>query len=261
VNLPKLAIDAVHRVALGLDALIPNHIHPIPRWNKHEKKYDLDLSIGYVGKDYCRRALAVEPPLDVIYELVYVYDTDVFRPYPRSKDNPIESYDFEITQPFDRGQVVGGFGYIIHEQPEKNRLVIVTRDDFNRARDAAATKRVWDSDTRAMMYKTLVHRVTEKIPLDPRKVNAASYAYVQAQEAEQELARELDERANREPLDVGFKVDDEEPPAEVAEPANGDQAPEQPAQAAPAKGQAAQEELPLTGTDGPVKRGRRRPPY
>ena len=27
VNLPKMALDSVHRIALGLDALIPNHLH------------------------------------------------------------------------------------------------------------------------------------------------------------------------------------------------------------------------------------------
>ena len=43
IDMPKLAVDAVHRVRLGLDALIPNHIHPIPYWNSKNSKYDLNL--------------------------------------------------------------------------------------------------------------------------------------------------------------------------------------------------------------------------
>src|SRR5690625_2971825 len=66
VNMQKLALDAVHRVSLGLDALIPNHIHPIPYFNKRLTKYDLDLRIGYAGKLFARQELAVEKPVEVI---------------------------------------------------------------------------------------------------------------------------------------------------------------------------------------------------
>ena len=34
INMQKLALDAVHRVDLGLDALVENHIHPIPVWDR-----------------------------------------------------------------------------------------------------------------------------------------------------------------------------------------------------------------------------------
>jgi len=49
VNMDKLALDAVHRIELGLDALVPNHIHVIPYLNGKTGKYDIDLQIGYVG--------------------------------------------------------------------------------------------------------------------------------------------------------------------------------------------------------------------
>lgn len=202
VNFPKLAIDAVHRVNLGLDALIPNHISPIPYWNKRIGKYDIDLRIGYVGKDYCRRKLAVEEPVDVIYELVY--STDTFKPYLRSRTNEIESYDFEINKPFERGEVVGGFGYIKYEDPAKNRLVIVTKRDFEKAEAASGSQEFWgDKKWRIeMMFKTLVHRVADKIPLDPGKVNSRSYAYVEAQEAEGDYEQTVDAEANGRMINV-----------------------------------------------------------
>lgn len=101
INLEKLVIDAIHRIELGLDALIPNHISPIPYFNSRLKKYDLDLRIGYAGKDYYRRQMALDPPETIIYELVY--ENDVFKPVKASFKNPVESYEFEISKPFDRG--------------------------------------------------------------------------------------------------------------------------------------------------------------
>src|SRR5690606_12867086 len=92
VNMRKMAVDAVHRVQLGLDALIPNHIHPVPYFNKREGKYDIDLRVGYVGQAYYRVKTAVEEPLDVVYGLVY--STDRFVPIKKSFSNDVESYEF-----------------------------------------------------------------------------------------------------------------------------------------------------------------------
>ena len=202
VNLVKLALDGVHRVALGLDALMANHIHPIPYLNGRTKKYDVDLRIGYAGKDFCRRLLAIDPPVEVIYELVYA--TDVFRPIMRSAKSAVETYEFEITNPFNRGKVIGGFGYIAYAQPAKNRLVLVTERDFEKARKASGTDKFWGEQAwePEMKYKTIVHRVADKIPLDPRKVNAASYAYVEEQEADAAIRGEIAEHANREIIDI-----------------------------------------------------------
>lgn len=226
VNLQKLALDAVHRVSLGLDALIPNHIHPIPYWNSALKKYDIDLRIGYVGKLFCRTELAVEKPLDVIIHLVH--ETDRFVPLFRGANREIESYEFEVTQPFNRGPVVGGFGYIMYEDPRKNRLVLVTMEDFDKARRAAKSTEFWGDEKdekwrKEMMYKTVVHRVADKIPLDPRKVNAPSYAYIEAQEAEAE-EREMAAKANGVVIDVEPEYADEAPPAD--EPAATQPAPQ-----------------------------------
>lgn len=234
VNMTKLALDAVHRVGLGLDALIPNHVHPIPYFNSKIKKYDVDLRVGYVGKDYCRRKLAVEEPLEVIYELVY--DTDVFKPFMRSKQNEIEGYEFEITQPFSRGKTIGGFGYIMYADPKKNRLILVTDRDFKKAEAGAKTKDFWGDEKwrQEMMFKTIVHRVADKLPLDPRKVNAKSYAYVEAQEGEGEEAQfqeEVKQNANSQVIDAEFEVKDEQgsgaetPPAPPPEQAAKAQAP------------------------------------
>jgi len=202
INLNKLAIDAVHRIDLGLDALIANHIHPIPYWNSKEGKYDLDLRIGYAGKDLYRRRMAVNEPQDIIYELVY--SADRFIPIKRTLKNSVESYEFEVTQPFDRGDIVGGFGYIVYADSHKNQLVIVTETDFQKSKAMAKTQDFWTKNPVEMRYKTLVLRVTEKLQVDPRKVNE-SYLAVEAADdeaAEIEIEDEISENANKDIIDV-----------------------------------------------------------
>ena len=203
INMTKLAIDAVHRVDLGLDALIPNHIHPIPYWNTKAGKYDLDLRVGYAGKDFYRRGVAVEQPKGIIYELVY--SKDKFIPRKRTLNNPVESYEFEITSPFDRGEVSGGFGYLMYEDSSRNQLVIVTEKDFQKSMALAKTKDFWTNNPIEMRYKTLIHRVTDKLQMDPRKVNA-SFLAVEADDndevTEAQMTEEIEEKANQDFLDV-----------------------------------------------------------
>lgn len=187
INLDKLAVDAIYRIDLGLDALIPNHIHPIPYWNDREGKYDLDLRIGYVGKDYYHRRFAMDPPVNVVYELVY--STDKFKPIKCSDGS--SKYEFEITQPFARGEVIGGFGYVIYDDPKKNLLVIVSEDDFLKSRNLAPSKTFWEDYPIEQRQKTLVHRTTDKIPIDPQKTNKSYAAVEKAEELIEGTFREI----------------------------------------------------------------------
>ena len=211
VNMDKLAVDSVHRVELGLDALIPNHIHPIPYFNKRLKKYDLDLRIGYAGKDCYRRKMAMEEPVDIVYELVY--SNDEFRPIKKSAANPVESYEFNIKNSFDRGDVIGGFGYIVYQDPKKNKLVLVSRKEMDKSK-AQGNDTFWKNHPEMMMIKTVVHRTTAKLPVDPEKVNASFLAVEQDDSfdvAAERVDDEIEERANGEVIDI--EPEPEEPQA------------------------------------------------
>ncbi len=190
INLTKLAVDSVHRIEIGLDALIPNHISMIPYWNKHLKKYDLDLQIGYTGKDYYRRKMAYNVPLDIIYELVH--DTDVFEPIKKSQGVDVESYKFQIKQPFRRGTIIGGFGYIVYEDPAMNKLVIVTEAEFKES-EALSKGGFWKKSPKGMRYKTIVNRATDKILIDPDKTNP-SFFEVEQQENSDEFEKEEEDQ-------------------------------------------------------------------
>ncbi|MDL2205347.1 recombinase RecT [Eubacteriales bacterium OttesenSCG-928-N13] len=199
VNMRKLALDAVNRVQLGLDALLPATVYPICYFNTREGKYDVDLRVGYRGKDYYRRAAALDPPIAVRYELVY--STDKFSAIKADFRHEYDSYEFEITQAFDRGDVVGGFAYFVYDDPRKNVLVTVSEAEFKKSQNQAKSQDFWGKFPVEMRFKTLVHRATDHLAIDPKKVNASAYAYVESQDQEGErIYSEFTEDANSIPI-------------------------------------------------------------
>lgn len=218
VNMTKLAMDAVSRVTLELDAAIPNHIHVIPYLNGTTKKYDVDLRVGYMGVDHCRRKFAVDPVVDIRYQLVH--ETDRFSHGVR---NGIAYVEFEQTSPFNPGEVVGGFGYITYDDPRKNKVVIVEYREFEKAMKASKGTEFWggiqaayedgkrvagefdEKFRKEMQFKTVVHRVCAKIALDSSKVNSASLAAISDAELdyiEVEMDSEAQELANKSALEL-----------------------------------------------------------
>ncbi len=180
VNMTRLAIDAVHRVQLGVDALIPGSLYPIAYYNSRTKKYDLDLRVGYRGEMLYKMNASARPVRNVRIELVY--DTDEFTVYKAGVTSRIEGYDFRITQPFDRGQLVGGFGYIEYEDEQDNVLVVLSRAEIDKFAARAQSRKFWEPWYEQMAYKTIVHRTMDRIVLDPKKINAAALARVEADE-------------------------------------------------------------------------------
>jgi recombination protein RecT len=200
VNMQKLSTDAVHLIRLGLDASIKNHVHVIPYLNGKTKQYDLNLQVGYKGKDYYRRNMATDQVQDIRYELVH--ETDEFKAIKKSGREAMEDYTFEITSPFDRGNIVGGFGYISYEDESKNKLVLVSEEEFKKVKKAAKASNIWNQWGEKMRYKTLVHRVTDELVMDPNKINP-SYQYVEEKDNPFNPDNEvqLDQPEEREMLD------------------------------------------------------------
>jgi recombination protein RecT len=209
VNIKNLALDAVHKVNLGLDALMKNHIHVIPYFNGKNKKYDLDLQTGFKGLLYIAQKYALNPPKKIVIELVH--ENDHFKPLKSNFQREVEAYEFEVENPFNRGKVIGGFAYIQYEDSSKNELLILTEEDFQKARDAAKTKAIWDAWPEKMRYKTIARRVSDKIDLDPEKVNAQSMIHEETGSVEAEANREIAENANSQTIDI--EAEEEEPDA------------------------------------------------
>lgn len=212
INMVRLALDAVHRVNLELDALIPNHIHIIPYKDKHNPGlYTLDLRIGYAGFEHCHLKFAEDPSVAVRTELVY--ETDNFKEY--LDENGIVRYVFDVAYPFDstkRGKVVGGFGYFSFANPRKNKVVLVDQRDFTRSMAAAQTQDFWaeNKHQEEMKRKTVIFRVYSQLALDPVKVNDSSWKAIESSRddaLEAEIAQDAALNANGETLSLGESLD------------------------------------------------------
>lgn len=221
IDMDSLALDVVHFARMGLDMMQDNHLFPIPYKNNKTQKYGMNLMPGYNGIKYIADKYATEKPKDVTIELVY--STDVFKPIKKSLNNPIESYEFEITNAFERGEIKGGFGYIQYDDATKNKLITMSVKDILKRKPAYASsefwggkKTEWDNGKKKevdvdgwfdeMCLKTIKREVysAKHIPRDPAKIDE-NYQYLlrkEAKAAELEIAAEVDANANLDAIDI-----------------------------------------------------------
>lgn len=235
VDMIQLAIDLVYFARLGLDMQQDNVLFPVPYKNNKKNQYDVNLMLGYNGKKFIAEKYAMDPPVSVTIELVY--STDTFIPIKKSFRNPVESYEFEITNPFNRGNIVGGFAYIQYQEATKNELIIMSKNDIDKRKPAYASPEFWggiktewidgkktevqtEGWYEEMARKTIVREAysSKHILIDTEKIDD-TYRFVQMREtqyAETEAESEISREANMTPLDISGPAalpQAEEPPA------------------------------------------------
>ena len=202
VYTPSLFIDVVNCVKLGLDMAQPNHVFAIPFFNNRTGLYDVTLMKGYAGIAYIAMKYAADPPRNVTLQLVY--STDKFKPHMKCAENDVENYEFEITNPFDRGKIIGGFGYIEYADPKKNCLVMMSRADMDKRKPERASRNFWGKWDDEMYLKTLARHVYSEryIPRAPLKTDEA-YQQMKLREVQYaalEAETEVSANANRGPV-------------------------------------------------------------
>lgn len=210
VNLNDLALDLVHYARMGLDMTQDNMLFPIPYKNNKRNNYDITLMEGYNGIRYIAEKYAVEVPTAVTIEVVY--STDTFKPIKKGGSNRVENYEFEITNPFNRGEIVGGFAYIEFADPTRNKLIIMPMKDILKRKPKYASanfwggkQKVWENGKQVeveaegwldeMVRKTITREAysAKHLPRDPKKVDD-SYQYMKIREARY---AEIEARAKR----------------------------------------------------------------
>jgi recombination protein RecT len=145
VNMAKLAVDVIAFSSVELDPTQPNHINMIPYKNTANQKYDMGFVIGYRGMELKAKKYGLDVPNDVVVELVY--SNDKFKQHKKDRNNPVESYEFEILNDFDRGDVIGGFWY--HEfkdAPDKNKIKVFSLKDIEKRKPAYASAEFWGGE-------------------------------------------------------------------------------------------------------------------
>lgn len=144
INMNKLAFDVVGFSSVGLDPLQSNHINLIPYKNNKNGNYDITGIIGYRGIEIKAKKYGLNPPTNVIVELVY--SNDEFQAIKKDHKNEIESYSFDVPNPFDRGQLVGGFYYQQYEDPKNNKLRMMSKKDIEKRKPAYASAEFWGGE-------------------------------------------------------------------------------------------------------------------
>ena len=190
VDMPSLAIMVVDKARMGLDILLPDHVHAVPYKDYKLRLYKINLMNGYNGIRIMSERYAADKPKSVSTELVY--ENDHFKVLKKNVTRNVESYEFEIVDPFNRGDIIGGFGYIEYEDASKNKLVVMTLEDIIKRKPQTAsaefwggTKKVFDKVSKRMVetetdgwYKEMCEKTLKRevysskhIPLDNTKVD------------------------------------------------------------------------------------------
>lgn len=225
VNLNDLALDLVHYARMGLDMQQDAMLYPIPYKNNKRNCYDITLMEGYNGIKYIATRYAMEAPIGETVELVY--STDTFIPHMRDSGHPCATYEFQINNAFDRGEIVGGFGYLEFADPAKNELIIMPRKAILKRKPEYASANFWGGKSsewqnvdgkrqkvevekegwfEEMCRKTLIREVysSKHLPRDPQKIDDA-YQYMKVREAryaEIQAQAEIDAQANAISIDT-----------------------------------------------------------
>lgn len=232
VNMTDIATAVVHNAKLGLDMSIANHLSVVPYKNK-ANKYDLGFIPGYKGLEYIAIQHSLYPIKDIIVELIYSNDE-----FEVINNGTKTSYKFTIKNPFDRGEILGGFGYINYFDEEKNKLIMLNKKEIEKRKPKYAAAEFWggekyNSETKKkeeiegwyekMAKKTVARATYNEVSLDPKKINN-SYAYVinsenrvYEQSKEDIIAEEIYENANKEVIDVDIETGEIKEEVEITE--------------------------------------------
>lgn len=238
VNLNFLATQVVAFSSMELDPTLPNHLHFIPYKNNSSGKYDLTGIIGYNGCEIKAKKFGLDFPDDVIIELVF--ENDTFNEIKKDINNRVESYEFSVNKPFDRGAPIGGFYYYNYiDTPEKNKLRVFNIEEIEKRKPEYASVEFWGGEKdvwkdgkkdgketiagwyKEMLWKTLKRAAFNNIPLDSKKIDDnvlqiisnENQLFLNKDTAAEDVSREVATKANKKAL----KFDDAEDAEVVAE--------------------------------------------
>jgi len=221
VNMDELAQSVVAAARIGWDPTQENHVNLIPYKDNATQKYNLTFIPGYRGRELKAKKYGLEVPDDVVVSLVY--SNDVFKPHMKSFKNPVEHYEFDITNPFDRGEIIGGFYYhIFFERSEKNKLVIMSIKEILKRKPDKASAEFWGGEKDVwkngkvvgkeqvegwydkMCHKTVFIAAYKDITIDSQKIDDDYLRLNQLENdfKEVEVEREISENSNGDVIDI-----------------------------------------------------------
>lgn len=168
----KLYQDLVNNAQMGFDMRVENTLFPIPRRDKNAGKFRFTFQLGSNGYLWRAMKYSYGKVQDATPRLLYKGDT--FIPHFRDMNHPYDTFEYtpkDILAEKKDEDIVGGFVYIIYDNPMQNKLVIMNRAEINKHRALAQSDNVWSQWYGGMAKKTLIIKAAKAIPLDPSKID------------------------------------------------------------------------------------------
>ena len=235
-----LADAVVSFARCGLDPMQPNHLSPVLYKDKAANVYTVSFIPGYRGRELKAKKYGLDVPDYVIVELVYV--TDIFKSIKKDMNHTYESYEFEIVNEFDRGEIKGGFWYHgFSSAPERNKLITMSKKEIDKHRPDKFAPEFWGGDKdvwkdgkkigtekidgwyEKMAWKTLYADAYKNITIDPKKIDDDYYKMqkTEIEAVEAEVEEEIELKGNKEIIDIdsGEIIDIDEAVEDVVAPA------------------------------------------
>lgn len=197
-----LAQKIATNVRFGLDMRIDNNLFVVPRMDNKVGKYRLSFMVGYEGRKLIAKKYSLDSLVDIKDELVYA--SDKFSIVKKDATHDVESYNFEITNPFDRGELIGGFCYVQFEDASKNFVYVMSKKDIEKHKAKALTANIWNEWYDLMARKTIIHAACKKISIDPKKIDDA---YREWERSETETAIDKSQETIKELANNGDVID------------------------------------------------------
>jgi len=198
IDFEPLKLAVINNARLGLDSRIANHISPVMYKSGKTGRYAVTLMRGYVGMALVAKKYALYPITSTTIELVY--STDTFKILKKNAEREKDAYLFEITNPFDRGELLGGFCYLEFKDPLMNKLIFLSIREILKRKPTYASPEFWGGTKKQknkktgnleeiqiegwleeMAWKTIARHAFggKYVEIDPEKVDSA---YTSAQE-------------------------------------------------------------------------------
>ena len=144
IDLNTLSRQAYINSLLGLDSMQEGMIYFIPYRIGNTGQYTMNIMRGYNGIRHIAEKYSKDKIVNITCELVYSNDDFVI--HKKSINNEYDTYNFEIKNSFNRGDLIGGFGYIEYEDKRKNKLVIMSKADMDKRKKLAKSKKFWGDE-------------------------------------------------------------------------------------------------------------------
>lgn len=158
---------------IGIDPLAKKMLSFLLYANKATGKSD----VVFVEDVHCMEILArrygINCPENITVELVY--STDAFTLKKKSLTNPVEGYELDVTEPFNRGDIIGGVSLTEFSNPIYNKVRMMSISEIEkRVRTKGANGKettFWANYKPEMCEKTIAKNAWGKVVLDTTELS------------------------------------------------------------------------------------------